>query len=368
MKIYVLTIFILYSIGSFAIDSSFVYSKVHRGQSLDFYRLDFTYDQQSEILDLLSNYRSDSLLLQDLDELPLFLLYSYATSSFDELRQKSLELFFDLYRFGVSDGGYWISEYRLSDFTTSVKKKIINIISGVEYTSDEREAMFQYELHQKRKSLGKDTEFFRKQLKRVENEDVASVQDRLIVNIARNISSSRKADQSITPGIVLLAGWLGLKDAIPYMEEFIEKNKYVVESKYALTRMGVNTFEDELFSKMKDVDIAWCDLMYIQPDDFVDICIAYLENGNTKYSRGPVAGNIYITVPEICNFFRIFKEENGLIMDFPYENYSDDLNCDVPYKVKKEVIAWLKENKEKVQFLEYYYCLGTPCVYMQTSH
>lgn len=326
-----------------------VTQKIKSGQAMDINNLDSM--QQHKIITYLQTYDSDSILYTNINNLFGFVSESFFSSSYTTIRQDAANLLLDIYRMcrPSDDNGFWHKKAKQVDFNTTARKKIMNILKAVPFTNTEKELLYKNELKLQRNSFSGDTLRIRS-YRKTSTKTIRELQDSLATTVAIDNINNKRPEQYVLPGIVLLAAWLDMREAIPIIEEQLEHENY--ESirdmyKLALARLGNAKYETEVLNK-PNIAYYLPTIGFLATKAALDKVVNELKEDKSKYKIEMSAGNPLITIPYICEFL-IFQNDVNLIMNFPFKYNNLSLDCDIGNEERNKIINWLEQNRDRIK-------------------
>lgn len=319
--------------------------------------------KQSALLDYFYNYSVDSILYLNVDRMRECVSRLFYKSSYNSLRQKATILLLDTYR--LSKYSYdvpicWYQFAKQTDFNDEARSKIIRILQVVPFSKVELEVLYKNELNLQKISFHGDTLRIRK-YKKNSLKDEIQLQDSLAENITLNNVRNLSPEKSNDLGISMLASWLDIQAAIPYIEKRMKswefKNVEIYNFfKLPLARLGNKKYESELLDEMIltskiDLHIAG----FICTGKTIDVILAGLKlkgkprqvvsgvNSKGELVSFEVEGDNYS-----CTYLKdlVFK---NLIENFPFKYDIMSLTmCEISENDIDNVIEWIENNKNQI--------------------
>ena len=320
---------------------------IRSDQVIDINKLDSIH--QHRIINYLYTYDSDSLLYRNIENLFRFISDGFFSSRYTKIRQDAANLMLDIYRISIeSDLGYWHKKAKQIDFNLSARKKIMSILNAVPFTDKEKELLYKNELKLQQNSFSGDTLRIRAYRKKSQK-TIRELQDSLAISVAIDNINNRRPEQYVLPGIILLAAWLDMKEAIPIIEKQLAEENY--ESirniyKLALARLGNTKYEEEILNRSNvayDLEI----IGFLATKNSIDKVIKELKTDESNYKIEMSAGNPVITIPYVCEFL-IFQDDVNFIMNFPFNYDNLTLDCGIGKEERGKIIKWLEQNRESI--------------------
>lgn len=327
----------------------------------EFLKLDSV--EQSALLDYFKNYSEDSILYLNIDKMREWVSRLFYKSSYNSLRQKATILLLDTYR--LSKYSYdvpicWYQFAKQTDFNDEAKGMIINILQVVPFSKVELEILYKNELNLQKISLYGDTLRIRIYKKKSFKDEI-QLQDSLAENIALNNVRNLSPEKSNDLGISMLASWLDMQLAIPYIEKRMKswefKNVEIYNFfKLPLARLGNKKYESELLDEMiltQKIDLHTAG--FICTGKTIDVILAGLKlKGKPRQIVSGVNSKGELVLFEVegdnysCTYLKdlVFK---NLIENFPFKYDIMDLTmCKISENDIYNVIEWIEKNKNQI--------------------
>ena len=326
------------------------------------------------------NYGKDSL----------FLIRNFACSVFEKIaanstdslsRQKAINYILD-YTLYPS-----ISRYLLTDFNEEAKQKIVKLV-GRQYSEEEINffsiSQIRHDTIEFNHTFQLEIQDYIQKQKQRNAQEISYLEARKIIFQSR-VSNSKEyllkfpvRELSYMRSIIINAGQLNIQEAIPYLKEYANSDKYDEKIQMyavcALAMMRVEDYEDKAVSYF-DIDIYSLDTMLAKLINSQKVWYAYMNRlKSQKYSGNcPVA---YCTITMLGNVLKDFPTtdrpwierwielENGVRIPVPSrempiplvpdECRSTEISAKVPINPNhiKITVDWMEANKGKYELID----------------
>lgn len=304
--------------------------------------------------DYLSQYDTDSVIchnIRDLEEI----LSVYMTKSDKKIRNKALNLFFDIYRLAPAQMSLPIVS---SDIDKQIRTKILAIMADKPYSERELKVLTTNKYNYYKNIYTKERLIY------YDNIDTTSVDiefyiDSLITYSTQKFTESLQAPKCNKEMLSSICAWLYIYEAVPYMEKFLKDDNDNRKIKCYLARLHNSIYENEIINaNLNEKYLDYQELAFINTRKSIETMIFGLRIEGyprviiSAYNKQGqfVTEEIDDVYYKIANLKSLVESPNLFTIKIPFYSYQFIDRNDISLLPKcEEVAKWMEENIDKLE-------------------